>query len=114
MRDKDQVLEHVSVIMKEYITPNVAEHGGKVNIIDFNEETGILHTQLSGSCSGCAGSTMTLKMGIESTLMHFIPEIKGVTSEDDPQFSDPFYSSMTIFDSYDSFLESQDDINQEE
>jgi len=32
-------------------------------------------------------------MGVESTLMHFIEEIKGVTSEDDPMFSDPYYMS---------------------
>ena len=49
--------------------------------------------QMSGSCSGCASSTETLKLGIESTLMHFIPEIKGITSEDDPMFNDPYYSS---------------------
>jgi hypothetical protein len=25
--------------------------------------------------------------------MHFIPEIKGVTSEDDPMYNDPYYTS---------------------
>ena len=64
---------------------------GKINILKFDEETGFLHTQMSGSCSGCASSTETLKMGVENTLMHFIEEIKGVTSEDDPMFNDPYY-----------------------
>jgi Fe-S cluster biogenesis protein NfuA len=93
MRTKEEILKQVDEVMEEYVAPNVAMHGGQINILNFNEETGILHTQMSGSCSGCASSTATLQMGVESTLMHFIPEIKGVTSEDDPMFNDPYYMS---------------------
>lgn len=93
MRTKEEILKQVDEVMEEYIAPNVAMHGGQINILSFDEETGVLHTQMSGSCSGCASSTETLKMGVESTLMHFIPEIKSVTSEDDPMFSDPYYMS---------------------
>ena len=92
-RTKEEVMIQVAQVMEEYVTPNVAQHGGQVNVIDLNMETGILSTQLSGSCSGCASSTATLKQGIESTLMHFIPEIKGATGEDDPMFNDPYYTS---------------------
>jgi Fe-S cluster biogenesis protein NfuA len=91
MRTKEEVLAEVEVIMAKYVTPNVAQHGGQINVLDFAEDTGFLHTQLSGSCSGCASSTETLKLGVENTLMHFIEEIKGVTSEDDPMFNDPYY-----------------------
>jgi len=93
MRTKEEILKQVDEVMEEYVAPNVAMHGGQINILNFNEETGILHTQMSGSCSGCASSTATLQMGVESTLMHFVPEIKGVTSEDDPMFNDPYYMS---------------------
>ena len=93
MRTKEEILAQITEVMDEYVTPNVAQHGGEVNVIDLNMETGILSTQLSGSCSGCASSTATLKQGIESTLMHFIPEITGVTGEDDPMFNNPYYSS---------------------
>ena len=90
-RTKEEILKQVDEVMEEYVAPNVAMHGGQINILSFSEETGILHTQMSGSCSGCASSTETLKMGVENTLMHFIPEINGVTSEDDPMFNDPYY-----------------------
>lgn len=93
MRTKEEILKQIDEVMEEYVAPNVAQHGGQINILNFNEETGILHTQMSGSCSGCASSTATLQMGVESTLMHFVPEIKGVTSEDDPMFNDPYYMS---------------------
>ena len=35
-----------------------------------------LHTQ--GACAGSPSSTMTLKMGIENLLKHFIPEVQEV------------------------------------
>ena len=93
MRTKEEILAQITEVMDEYVTPNVAQHGGEVNVLDFDLDTGVLSTQLSGSCSGCASSTATLKQGIESTLMHFIPEITGVTGEDDPMFNNPYYSS---------------------
>jgi Fe-S cluster biogenesis protein NfuA len=98
MKTKEEVLSEVDVAMEKYINPNVAMHGGQINILGFDEDTGILHTQMSGSCSGCASSTVTLKMGVEQTLMHMIPEIKGVTSEDDANFNDPFYASDPFMD----------------
>ena len=91
MRTKEEVLTLVEEVMAKYMAPNVAAHGGQINVLSFDEDTGFLHTQLSGSCSGCASSTETLKLGVENTLMHFIEEIKGVTSEDDPMFNDPYY-----------------------
>jgi Fe-S cluster biogenesis protein NfuA len=98
MRTKEEILISIEEVMEEYVAPNVAQHGGQVNVIDFDIETGILSTQLSGCCSGCASSTATLKQGIESTLMHFVPEVKGVTGEDDPMFNDPYYTDDSFGD----------------
>ena len=104
MRTKEEILAQITEVMDEYVTPNVAMHGGQVNILDFDTNTGILSTQLSGSCSGCASSTATLKQGIESTLMYFIPEITGVTGEDDPMFNNPYYTSDQFgFNNIDDF-----------
>ena len=33
----------------------------------------LLHMQ--GACAGCPSSTLTLKMGIENLLRHYIPEV---------------------------------------
>ena len=64
----------------------------KIEIKDFDMETGKLTMMMKGACSGCAGSTATLKKGIESTMKHYIPEVKTVEGEDDPN-SDvkPYY-----------------------
>lgn len=44
----------------------------------FNEETGIVHVQLAGSCAGCPSSSVTLKNGVENMLKHYIPEVRGI------------------------------------
>ena len=101
MRTKEEILEEVNSIMEKSIQPNVAMHGGEVKVLDFDMETGTLKTLLSGSCSGCASSTITLKVGIENMLKHYIPEIKQVTGEDDPNFDDPYYTDYEPYDPMD-------------
>jgi Fe-S cluster biogenesis protein NfuA len=38
----------------------------------------IVRVQLEGACSSCSMSSMTLRAGIEQSLLKAIPEIKGV------------------------------------
>jgi len=53
------------------------QEGGNVELVDVSEE-GVVKVRLSGACSGCPMSSMTLKMGIERFLKKEIPEIKEV------------------------------------
>ena len=46
-------------------------------LVDVTED-GIVSVRLTGACGSCPMSTMTLKMGIERTLMQNIPEVKEV------------------------------------
>ena len=62
----------------EKIRPYLNMEGGDVEYVSFDKETGIVSVRLQGACSHCAISTVTLKMGIEKTLMEDIPEVKGV------------------------------------
>tara|TARA_A200000159_G_C7313331_1_gene335624 strand:- start:347 stop:670 length:324 start_codon:yes stop_codon:yes gene_type:complete len=101
MRTKEEILEEVNSIMEKSIQPNVAMHGGEVKVLDFDMETGTLKTLLSGSCSGCSSSTVTLKLGIENMLKHYIPEINQVTGEDDPDFDNPYYTDYEPYDPMD-------------
>jgi hypothetical protein len=55
---------------------------------------------MSGSCSGCASSTMTLKMGVENMLKHYIKEVKSVIGVDDPNFNDPYYTQAPFYDTW--------------
>ena len=41
-------------------------------------DDGIVKVRLTGACAGCPMSQMTLKMGIENLLRHYIPEVTEV------------------------------------
>ena len=53
--------------------------GGNVELIDVSED-GVVKVKLTGACSCCPMSQMTLKMGIEQALKQEIPQIKEVIS----------------------------------
>lgn len=59
------------------IRPALRADGGDVEYIDTNDE-GVVLVRLQGSCSGCPSATMTLKMGIERTLMEKVPGVTAV------------------------------------
>ena len=60
------------------LRPYIASHRGRVEVVDFDEQDGILLLRLGGSCHGCSASTVTLKQGIESRLREMVPEVKQV------------------------------------
>jgi Fe-S cluster biogenesis protein NfuA len=53
------------------------QEGGNVELVEVSED-GVVKLRLTGACSGCPMSSMTLKMGIERILKQEIPEIKEV------------------------------------
>ena len=90
-RTKEEILKQISTIIEENINPAVASHGGMIRLEDFDMNSGQVLVILSGGCSGCASSTITLKMGVENMLKHYVPEVTSVEGMDDPNFNDPFY-----------------------
>lgn len=90
-RTQEEIEIHIKQVMDEHVAPAVAEHNGKVNFISYVHGQVLL--ELSGACSGCAGSTETLKYGIEETLMSHVEEVTGVEGFDDPNSEvDPYFS----------------------
>ena len=69
--------ENVLKVLEELI-PYIEADGGSLQLVDKEEETGYVKERLGGPCESCAMSTMTLKQGIESKLMHEIPDVVGV------------------------------------
>jgi len=90
-RNDEEIINDIKNLLEEYVKPAVAEHGGNIDFVDYNK--GILKLLLGGACSGCAGSMMTLKMGVEQMIMHHVPEVKFVEAEDDTNSNvNPFYT----------------------
>ena len=56
------------------IRPALMADGGNIELVDVKD--GVVTVRLTGACSGCPMSTMTLRMGVERILREEVPEIK--------------------------------------
>jgi len=73
-----ELTDRVTVVLNE-IRPALQQDGGDCELVEVTDD-GIVKLRLVGACAGCPMSTMTLKMGIESTLKERIPEVQSVES----------------------------------
>ena len=71
-----KIVEQIKELLDTRVRPAVAQDGGDITFHGFEE--GIVYLHMQGACAGCPSSTMTLKMGIENLLKHFIPEVQEV------------------------------------
>ena len=78
----------VSILTTE-VNPSLASHGGEVRLIRLEDDVAIL--QFGGGCQGCSAVDMTLKDGVQRTLMERIPELKGVRDVTDHSQRDNAY-----------------------
>ena len=67
--------EKINAILQEYVAPAVENDGGKISLIEYDEETKTAKMLLQGACSGCPSSAVTLKNGIEKVLKNFLPDV---------------------------------------
>jgi Fe-S cluster biogenesis protein NfuA len=68
--------EKVEAVLSK-VKPLLQRDGGDVELVDVQPD-GVVKVRLTGACSGCPMSTMTLKNAIEETIKKEIPEIKSV------------------------------------
>lgn len=59
------------------IRPYLEADGGDVELLEVTDENTAM-LELKGACSTCSMSHMTMKAGIEETIMRAVPEIKSV------------------------------------
>jgi len=69
--------ERINYYLQTEINPGLASHGGQVSLIDVVDD-GIAVLKFGGGCQGCGQADVTLREGIERTLLERVPELKGV------------------------------------
>ncbi|GAD55601.1 LOW QUALITY PROTEIN: nifU-like domain protein [Limimaricola cinnabarinus LL-001] len=67
------IVEQIKELLDTRVRPAVAQDGGDITFHGFDR--GIVYLHMQGACAGCPSSTLTLKMGIENLLRHYIPEV---------------------------------------
>ena len=70
------LVDQIKELLDTRVRPAVAQDGGDITFESF--EDGIVYLHMQGACAGCPSSTMTLKMGIENLLRHYIPQVTEV------------------------------------
>ena len=68
-----EIVKQIKELLDTRVRPAVAQDGGDITFHGF--ERGIVYLHMQGACAGCPSSTLTLKMGIENLLRHYIPEV---------------------------------------
>ncbi|MGB0506759.1 MAG: NifU family protein [Pikeienuella sp.] len=71
-----EIVDQIKELLDTRVRPAVAQDGGDITFHGF--ESGIVYLHMRGACAGCPSSTMTLKMGIENLLKHYVPEVSEV------------------------------------
>ncbi|KJR86991.1 uncharacterized protein SPSK_01859 [Sporothrix schenckii 1099-18] len=71
-----EVVGMIKELLETRIRPAIQEDGGDIEFRGF--ENGTVKLKLRGACRTCDSSTVTLKNGIESMLMHYIEEVEAV------------------------------------
>ncbi|NDU99893.1 NifU family protein [Pseudoroseicyclus tamaricis] len=71
-----EIVGQIKELLDTRVRPAVAQDGGDITFHGF--ERGVVYLHMQGACAGCPSSTLTLKMGIENLLRHYIPEVTEV------------------------------------
>ena len=73
--NEDSTLEErVNYVLYNEVNPGLAAHGGNVTLEEVFEEN-IAVLRFGGGCQGCGMVDVTLKEGVEKTLIAQIPEL---------------------------------------
>lgn len=78
-KPKEEILKEIDQIL-ETLREGLAMHAGNVELVDIDMETGKVSVRLQGTCVGCPMSDLTLKAGIEETVMQMVPEVTEVVN----------------------------------
>jgi len=75
--EDSSIQDRVNYILYNEINPGLAAHGGHVTLEEVFEEN-IAVLRFGGGCQGCGMVDVTLKDGVEATLLSQIPQLKEV------------------------------------
>jgi Fe/S biogenesis protein NfuA len=84
------VAERIVQLLDEQINPSLAAHGGYAKLEGVDEPKAFV--TMGGGCQGCAVSAMTLRDGIQASILEAIPEITEVVDVTDHDAGEtPYY-----------------------
>lgn len=61
------------------LRPYLEADSGNVSLVDITDDN-VVRLRFLGACKSCSMSAMTLKAGIEQTILKMVPEIRAVVA----------------------------------
>lgn len=80
--DDSPLEDRINYILHSQVNPSLAAHGGMVSLVEVRDED-VAVLQFGGGCQGCGMVDMTLKDGVEKTLLEQLPQLKAVRDATD-------------------------------
>lgn len=80
--DSASLVERVHWVVENEINPQLAQHRGHVAVQEVTSEGTVL-LRFGGGCHGCGMADVTLKQGIEKTLLEKVPGVTAVRDATD-------------------------------
>ncbi|MCR9104684.1 MAG: Fe-S biogenesis protein NfuA [Gammaproteobacteria bacterium] len=77
VNDDSPIEDRINYVLYNEVNPALAAHGGEVSLMEITDEM-VAVLQFGGGCQGCSAVDMTLKDGVEKTLMEQVPQLTGV------------------------------------
>lgn len=74
--DDSPVEDKINYLLYNEINPGLAAHGGMITLEEVVDGVAVL--RFGGGCQGCGMVDVTLKEGVEKTMLEKIPELKAV------------------------------------
>ncbi|MFA4818949.1 MAG: NifU family protein [Patescibacteria group bacterium] len=76
---KTETIKRLKIGLKK-IQPYLVGHGGKIEFVAWEPVTGTVTIKLSGNCTDCALSAITLNYVLRTKLNLELPQVKKVTA----------------------------------
>jgi len=87
-----ELRRRVEEVLETRINPAIAAHGGMITLVDVKGNA--VYLQMSGGCQGCASSSATLKLGVESAIREAVPEVGEILdATDHASGQNPYYAA---------------------
>ena len=82
--------DRINYVLYSEINPGLASHGGNITLDRLTDDN-IAVLRFGGGCQGCGMVDVTLKEGVEKTLMQHFPELTAVRDATDHSNQDNAY-----------------------
>jgi len=82
--------DRINYVLYNEVNPGLAAHGGMVTLVEVVEDS-VAVLEFGGGCQGCAAVDITLKNGVERTLLDQIPDLTAIRDVTDHTVTENAY-----------------------